>query len=183
MDGRFDSRIVTRSQVHAQSNPYEEDFETGIDESPRDEHSMEQNPPHHRLTETLYVSWTKLVASEAIAQAATSSNDPRLLHILELIQVQNMAFQQAQQQTNETLANTIGRPITVAQQTKPPTLPQISNGPEGQQDISCFEAHIQEPRHKQKFDKTLLIKLIRLKMGLNQTPFRICWDLTMISKG
>ena len=53
-----------------------------------------------------------------------------------------MAFQQAQQQTNETLAKAISRPITVAQQTKSPTLPPISNGPQGQQDIARFEAHM-----------------------------------------
>ena len=35
----------------------------------------------------------------------------------------------------------IGRPITAAQQTKPPTLPPISSGPQGQEDISYFEAH------------------------------------------
>ena len=41
MDERIGSRIVTRFQVRAQSNPYEEDFETGIGENPRNEHSME----------------------------------------------------------------------------------------------------------------------------------------------
>ena len=53
-----------------------------------------------------------------------------------------MAFQQAQQQTNETLAMAIGRPIKVAQQTKPPTLPPISSGPQGQQDIARFEVNM-----------------------------------------
>ena len=142
MDERIDSRIVTQSQVCAQSNPNEEDFETGIGENPRNKHSMEQNSPHYQPAETPYASWTEPVSSEAIAQATTPANDPTLLRILEQIQVQNMAFQQAQQQTNETLAKAIGRPITVAQQTKPPTLPPISNRPQGQQDIACIEAHM-----------------------------------------
>ncbi len=53
-----------------------------------------------------------------------------------------MAFQQAQQQMNEILAMAIDRPITVAQQTKPPIPPPISSGPQGQQDIAHFEAHM-----------------------------------------
>ena len=87
MDERSDSRIVTWSEVRAQSNPYEKDFETGIGENPINEHSMEQNSPHYQPAETPYASWTEPVASEAIAQAATPANDPTLLHILEQIKV------------------------------------------------------------------------------------------------
>ena len=94
MDERIHSRIVTRSQVHSQSNPYEEDFETRIGENPRNEHSMEQNYPHYQPAKTPYALWRGPVASEAIAQAATAANDPTLLFILEQIKVKNMAFQQ-----------------------------------------------------------------------------------------
>ena len=79
IDERFDSRIVTPLQIHALSNCYVEDFETGIGENPRDELCIEQNFPHYQPSETPYVSWTEPVASEAIAQAAIPANDPTLL--------------------------------------------------------------------------------------------------------
>ena len=127
---KIDSRMVTRSQAHTQPRFYEDDFET--------EYAVEI-PPQHQSTETRHVSLIEPAAVEAVAQAVTPAVDPTLLRILEQIQIQNTAFQQAQQQVNETLAIAIGRPITVAQQTKPPTLPQISSGPQGQQDIARFE--------------------------------------------
>ena len=65
-------------------------------------------------------------SGSAVAQAVTPAVEATLLRIFELIQIQNTAFQQAQQQTNETLAMAIGRSLRVAQQTKPPTLPPIS---------------------------------------------------------
>ena len=125
--------MVTRSQAHTQPSFYDEDFETEC---------AVEIPTQHHPTETRHVSLIKPATVEAVAQAVTPAIDTTLLRILEQIQIQNTAFQQAQQQMNETLAMAIGRPITVAQQTKPPTLPPISSGPQGQQDIARFKAHM-----------------------------------------
>ena len=130
---KIDSRMVTSSQSHTQPSFYDDDFET--------ECAVEISP-QHQPTETRHVSLIEPAAVEAVVLVVTPAIDPTLFRILEQIQIQNTAFQQAQQQTNETLAMAICRPITVAQQTKPPTLPPISSGPQGQQDIASFEAHM-----------------------------------------
>ena len=49
-------------------------------------------------------------SGSAVAQAVTPAVEATLLRIFELIQIQNTAFQQAQQQTNETLAMAMSMP-------------------------------------------------------------------------